>query len=373
MTNSFTLPSTESIVSEVFKAYNSLPKNGKPRLRDSGAFEWTILAGFCLCTPLSSEDWKVECVSLGTGLRVLPYEKLPVHGDVLHDCHAEIIARRGLLVYLYDQLSLIAQALDEECHIEASADGKWKLKEGIKLVMYVSTLPCGDASTYLLSLQAPPSPIISPSDSSPQSISSDSTSKTLNSTSAKTPYFTTILANSLGLNTSRSSSPPLNSSSSNTNLMSAIPQVRRGRVGYTSFSSLRTKPGRIDSPPSISHSCSDKIAMWSVLGVQGALLSTLLDSIMISMVVIGAVEDDQERKRIQEEVERALGGRLDGLVGRKVNVPEVRFTEEAFQDGRERAKEFAGEGGEVVSCLTSKCTCSLSLLNWFPSVSKGRY
>jgi tRNA-specific adenosine deaminase 1 len=58
---------SESIAATVLAAYASLPPRGKPRSRDNGAEEWTILAGFCLYTRTGDDEegWKVECVSLG--------------------------------------------------------------------------------------------------------------------------------------------------------------------------------------------------------------------------------------------------------------------------------------------------------------------
>jgi hypothetical protein len=101
----------------------------------------------------------------------------------------------------------------------------------------------------------------------------------------------------------------------------------RGRNGYDNFGAIRTKPGRADSTPTISLSCSDKIAGWTVLGLQGALLENLFDPVYLSGIVIGGVEHDAPcgwhgrpgkawREVIGKEVERALWGRLGPLIGR---------------------------------------------------------
>lgn len=67
---------------------------------------------------------------------------------------------------------------------------------------------------------------------------------------------------------------------------SEIQDLKEAGVNYHSVGALRTKPGRGD--PTISMSCSDKIAKWLVLGIQGSLLSCFfekpiyLDAIVIS-------------------------------------------------------------------------------------------
>lgn len=67
----------------------------------------------------------------------------------------------------------------------------------------------------------------------------------------------------------------------------------RGRLGYSTLGALRTKPGRPDSPPSLSHSCSDKIAMWCRVGLQGALLSRVFEPVFLSSVTIGGFAQEQ--------------------------------------------------------------------------------
>jgi len=86
---------------------------------------------------------------------------------------------------------------------------------------------------------------------------------------------------------------------------------------------LRTKPGRADSPPTSSLSCSDKIAKWSVLGFQGALLSRILDPIYFDQIIIDAESVPEDiRPLVQSDCERAFSGRISSLVAR---IPSVSF------------------------------------------------
>lgn len=70
---------------------------------------------------------------------------------------------------------------------------------------------------------------------------------------------------------------------------------------------LRTKPGRADSPFASSMSCSDKICMWNLLGLQGALLSQFVMPIYLNSILIG---DDFDLN----SAERALRKRTFGIV-----------------------------------------------------------
>ena len=79
-----------------------------------------------------------------TGVKCLPSNRLPLHGDVLHDSHAEIIARRGFMLWLYNEISHVQQ--DESYaspFLEKPAQNTlMRLRENVGLQVYVSTLPC---------------------------------------------------------------------------------------------------------------------------------------------------------------------------------------------------------------------------------------
>jgi tRNA-specific adenosine deaminase 1 len=88
----------------------------------------------------------------------------------------------------------------------------------------------------------------------------------------------------------------------------------RGRDNYALWGVLRTKPGRADSPRTTSMSCSDKIAAWNYLGIQGALGSRFLRPLYITSVVIGEVPPSLQFA-VREDCARALSGRLAGIPG----------------------------------------------------------
>ena len=88
----------------------------------------------------------------------------------------------------------------------------------------------------------------------------------------------------------------------------------RGRDDYARLGALRTKPGRADAPRVLSMSCSDKIARWSVLGLQGALASFVLAPVYIHAIVIGEV-DTCMRALVQADCDRAFHGRIGRLEG----------------------------------------------------------
>ncbi|XP_039292130.1 tRNA-specific adenosine deaminase 1-like [Nilaparvata lugens] len=67
---------------------------------------------------------------------------------------------------------------------------------------------------------------------------------------------------------------------------SGLQDAKDPGTGYHVVGVVRTKPGRGD--PTLSVSCSDKIARWVALGVQGALLCSLLDKpIYMSSITVG--------------------------------------------------------------------------------------
>ena len=96
----------------------------------------------------------------------------------------------------------------------------------------------------------------------------------------------------------------------------ALPKgvASRGRDNYSLLGVLRTKPGRADSLPTLCMSCSDKLARWNVLGIQGSLGSAFLHPIYISKIIIGEVPEHLQRD-VRTDCERAFSGRLSDVLG----------------------------------------------------------
>jgi tRNA-specific adenosine deaminase 1 len=167
--------------------FYSLPARCRPVSNN----EAMILAGIVM-ENVTSKQFEVVC--LASGVKCQPLNKISKSGDTLHDSHAEVIARRALMVYLYKQLDLVR--LGENSILE-SYNGKYRVKLHVKFHMYISQAPCGDASIVQLA-------------SSVEGIK---------------PYSV------------------------------ATEGILKGRLHFSELNRLRTKPGRADSPESSSMSC----------------------------------------------------------------------------------------------------------------------
>lgn len=120
----------EKVAGAVIGVYERLAKRGKP---DVARNEWTILAGFAALHPL----WEAPLVlSLGTGTKCLPADQVAAH--LVSDQHAEIVAKRALLVWLSN-----ARSFSHKNVSIVDDEGRWNPE--VQLVMYSSREPCGSS------------------------------------------------------------------------------------------------------------------------------------------------------------------------------------------------------------------------------------
>ncbi|XP_034669711.1 tRNA-specific adenosine deaminase 1 [Drosophila subobscura] len=251
MCNCDTNLSFEDISKLCYDKFDLLPKTGKP-----SANQWTVLS--CVVEHnRQTRDSRV--VALGCGTKCIGYTRHCPKGFILNDSHAEVLARRAFLRYLYYELEH-----DRIFHWDAKRRS-FELSEHVEYHFFSTQTPCGDAC---------------------------------------------IVDESVAMGIEKSAKRPrldVNSEMVYTGgklIAGQLPGAITDDMEQTP-GALRTKPGR--GVRTLSMSCSDKLARWCVLGVQGALIDSLVSKpIYFSSLNFSCPEAHQV------SVERAIYKRWQG-------------------------------------------------------------
>ena len=182
-----------------------------------------VLAGMVMTIGEDLANSKLISVSAGT--KCINGEYLSDEGKSVNDFHAEILTRRCTLRYLYSQLELIATndpSAAEQSIFEKGERG-YRLKEGVKFHLYISTAPCGDSRNF-----------------SPHATQDDE-----NEGGDRHP-----------------------NRKARGQLRTKI-ESGEGTIPVKSNVGVQTWDGVIHGERLLTMSCSDKIARWNLLGIQG--------------------------------------------------------------------------------------------------------
>ncbi|XP_068108379.1 double-stranded RNA-specific adenosine deaminase isoform X1 [Hyperolius riggenbachi] len=191
----------------------------------------------------NSED--LGCVvSIGTGNRCVKGEELSLSGETVNDCHAEIIARRGFIRFLYDQLTKYNADAPEESIFEESEGELLRVRPGITFHLYISTAPCGDGALFDKSCSDQPCP-----------------------EGDKQHY-------------------PLFENPKQGKLRTKV-ENGEGTIPVESSDIVPTWDGIQHGERLRTMSCSDKILRWNVLGLQGGVLTHFIEPVYLSSVTLG--------------------------------------------------------------------------------------
>lgn len=115
-------------------------------MKDVSEGTYKVLAGVIMTT----EQDKIVVV-LATGSKAIRH--LSDEGESIHDCHAEILARRAFKYFLYDQIAKYTSHQPDSIFQKVeNSNGHHppylELKPGIQFHLYISSAPCGDGRRF---------------------------------------------------------------------------------------------------------------------------------------------------------------------------------------------------------------------------------
>ncbi|XP_026809816.1 double-stranded RNA-specific editase Adar-like [Rhopalosiphum maidis] len=226
--------------------------------------EYSVIASIIKMIKEDLNSAQVIC--LATGTKCLSGNYLSLSGESLHDCHAEILTRRCLMKFFYKELM---ESVKGHPSIFISDDNKFKFKlaKDITFHLYINTAPCGEARIYSFS------------DTEHQ-------------------------LNRLNRGLLRS-------------------KIENGAGTVSVFGrEFQTYDGVAQGERLVTMSCSDKLTRWTVLGLQGNLLSNFVEPIYLESISIGSMFNINHMKR-------TIYGRVENSINKlpqdyKVQKPQLR-------------------------------------------------
>ncbi|PGH04857.1 hypothetical protein AJ80_08466 [Polytolypa hystricis UAMH7299] len=373
------------IASLVHSHFNALPKRSKPAIHPNGIREWIPLSGIVLVIGEGTPEETLTCVAIATGAKCLSSSQIPqCRGLVLHDSHAEILAIRAFNRWLLEECKSTLlyeaevdwqqRAQDQVSHDVTASDSNptggtgsgtrsqfvqlrladeevahtaiggdtdappmarhrkllwppFKLREDLKIWMYCTCAPCGDASMELC--------MAAQDDPTPWAVPPSSTECT------------------------ESGGDPAGS-------------LLDGRGYFSILGVVRRKPSRADAESTLSKSCSDKLAakqVTSLLSFTTSLLVAPTSNAYISRLLL------PEEEVSQAGCERAFGsgttGRLKPLNGQtwddtsvggveygfrpfEIRTLSARLTEELWMFGKPKDTRIKSKPGNAAAIWTAQ-------------------
>eukprot|EP00435_Cladocopium_sp_Y103_P044053 s2087_g12.t1 len=252
----------DRIAKAVLSQYDGLPGRAKPQGR-----AWTVLAGI-----VAETHGDLEVLALATGTRCIGVAAMVAGcGQVVHDCHAEVLCRRAFHRFLLSEMLYVSDdGLQKEqrrssiLEMVRKEELLFSLRSDVNLHFYVSALPCGECTLV---------PLQSKEGTLARKMMEEKEAAPLND------------RNRTGAKPSRG--------------MPNDPKAEGKDFHQNGI--LRYKSGRSDTRPesrTVCYSCSDKICRWNRVGWQDLDLALLPPHmLLISLMCVTSVTPRRLKER----------------------------------------------------------------------------